>query len=102
MPHGIAGSAPAVLVVFAGVLNFGDAHARGALAREPQQLVSRDFVAQLLGDQGRCIGAHGLLHLLLQGGIPGDVSKKLPELVRAHAAEGLLQILTGLLLPLAC
>ena len=89
-------------MVFAGVLNLGDAHARGTLAGEPQQLVPGDFVAQLLGDQCRCIGAHGLQHLLLQGGISGDVSKKLPELVCTHAAGAFGPILTGQVLPLVC
>ena len=102
MPHGMVWVTPAVLVVFARVLNLGDAHARGTFAGEPQQFVAGDLVAQLLGDQCRCIGAHGLQHLLLQGGISGDVSKKLPELVRAHAAGAIERILPALALPLAC
>ena len=84
--------------VLTGVLNFGDAHAGGALAGEPQQFVPGNLVAQLLGNQGRSIGAHGLKHLLPEGRISGDVSKKLPELVRAHATGDDLLILTGLFL----
>ena len=102
MPHGMVWIAPAVLVVFARVLNLGDADARCAFAGEPQQFIARDFVAQLLGDQGRSIGTDSLQHLLLQSGISGDVSKKLPELVRTHAAGTVLLILNGLALPLAC
>ena len=89
-------------MVFTGVLNLGDADARRALAGEPQQFIARDFVAQLLGDQGRSIGTDSLQHLLLQRGISGDVSKKLPELVRAHAAGDDMPILTRVLLPRAC
>jgi hypothetical protein len=55
-----------------------------------------------LGDQGRSIGTDSLQHLLLQRVISGDVSKKLPELVRTHAAGTVLLILNGLALPLAC
>ena len=76
--------APALLVIFPGVLNLGDADARGALAGEPQQFIAGDFIAQR--NQGRSIGTHGLQHLLPERRISGDVSKKLPELVRAHAA----------------
>jgi len=89
-------------VVFAGVLNLGDADARRALAGEPQQFIARDFVAQLLGNLGGSIGTHGLQHLLLKGWIPGDVSKKLPELIRTHAARAFALILTGLVLTLVC
>ena len=94
--------APDPLVIFTGVLNLGDADARGALAGEPQQFVAGDFIAQLLGDQGGSISTHGLQHLLSEGGISGDVSKKLPELVRAHAAGAVEPILPGLALPLGC
>ena len=52
------------LVVLAWVLNLGDADARGALAGKPQQLITGDFVSQLLGDQGSSIGTDGLNHLL--------------------------------------
>ena len=89
-------------MVFAGVLNLGDADARRALAGEPQQFIARDFIAQLLGDQGGSIGTDGLDHLLLQGWISCDVSKKLPELVRTHAAGSVELILTGLVLTLVC
>ena len=102
MPHGMVWVAPAVLVVFARVLNLGDADARCAFAGEPQQFIARDFVAQLLGDQGGSIGTDGLDHLLLQGWISCDVSKKLPELVRTHAAGSVELILTGLVLTLVC
>ena len=54
------------LVVFARVLDLGDAHARGALACEAQQFIAGDFVAQLLGNQGRSVGTHSLEHLLSQ------------------------------------
>ena len=90
------------LVVLTRVLNLGDADARGALAGEPQQLITGDFVAQLLGDQGSSIGTDGLSYLLLQGGISGDVSKKLPELVCTHAAGAFGPILTCQVLPLVC
>ena len=97
-------SAPVPLVIFPGVLNLGDADAGGTLAGEPQQFISGDFITQFLGNQGRSIGAHGLQHLLPERRISGDVSKKLPELVRAHAAADVLLILTALLLslPFAC
>ena len=96
--------APDPLVIFPGVLNLGDADAGGTLAGEPQQFISGDFITQFLGNQGRSIGAHGLQHLLPERRISGDVSKKLPELVRAHAAGDVLLILTALLLslPFAC
>ena len=89
-------------MVFAGVLNLGDAHARRTLAGEAQQFIAGDFVTQLLGNQGRSIGTHGLQHLLSKRRVSGDVSKKLPELVRAHVAGDDVPILTRLLLPLAC
>ena len=94
--------APDLLVIFTGVLNLGDADARGTLAGEPQQFIAGDFITQFLGNQGRSIGAHGLQHLLPERRISGDVSKKLPELVRAHAVGEVVLILTGLALPLAC
>ena len=84
------------------MLNLGDADARGTLAGEPQQFIAGDLVAQFLGNQGRSIGAHGLQHLLPERRISGDVSKKLPELVRAHAAGDVESILPGLVFPLAC
>ena len=93
---------PKALVVFARVLNLGDADARGTFAGEPQQFIPGDFVAQLLGDQGSSIGTDGLSYLLLQGGISGDVSKKLPELVCTHAAGAFGPILTCQVLPLVC
>ena len=89
-------------MVFPWVLNLGDADARRALAGKPQQFIARDFVAQLLGDQGGSIGTDGLDYLLLQGWISCDVSKKLPELVRTHAAGSVELILTGLVLTLVC
>ena len=89
-------------MVFAGVLNLGDADPRGTFAREPQQFVAGDFVAQLLGNQGGSIGTHGLQHLLAKGRILGNVGKKLPELVRAHAAGDVVLILTGVVLHLPC
>ena len=91
-------SAPVPLVIFPGVLNLGDADAGGTLAGEPQQFIAGDFITQFLGNQGRSIGAHGLQHLLPERRISGDVSKKLPELVRAHATGDGLLILTGLFL----
>ena len=91
-----------LLVIFPGVLNLGDADARGTLAGEPKQFIAGDFITQFLGNQGRSIGTHGLQHLLSQRRIAGDVCKKLPELVRAHAAGNVELILTGLALPLAC
>ena len=94
--------APDPLVIFPGVLNLGDADAGGALAGEPQQFIAGDLVAQFLGNQCRSIGAHGLQHLLPEGRISGDVSKKLPELVRAHAVGGVVPILSGLVFPFAC
>ena len=84
------------------MLNLGDADARGTLAGEPQQFIAGDFVAQLLGNQGRSIGTHGLQHLLSKRRVSGDVSKKLSELVRAHAAGDDVPILPRLVLPLAC
>ena len=95
-------TASPVLVIFTGVLNLGDADARGTLAGEPQQFIPRHFVAQSLGDQGRSISTDSLDHLLLQGGVSGDVSKKLPELVRAHAAADVIGILTGQALTSVC
>ena len=89
-------------MIFPGVLNLGDADARGTLAGEPKQFITGDFVAQLLGNQGRSIGTHRLQHLLSKGGISRDVSKKLPELVRAHAVGDVVPILPRLILPLAC
>ena len=89
-------------MVFPWVLNLGDADARRALAGEPQQFIARDFVAQLLGDQGGSIGTDGLDYLLLQGWISCNVSKKLPELIRTHAAGSVELILTCLLLTLVC
>ena len=89
-------------MVFAGVLNLGDADARRALAGEPQQFIARDFVAKLLGDQGGSIGTDGLDYLLLQGWISCNVSKKLPELIRTHAARAFELILTDLVLTLVC
>ena len=94
--------APALLVIFPGVLNLGDADARGALAGEPQQFIAGDFIAQFLGNQGRSIGTHGLQHLLPERRISGDVSKKLPELIRTHAARAFELILTDLVLTLVC
>ena len=91
-----------LLVIFPGVLNLGDADARGTLAREPQQFIPRHFVAQLLGNQGRSIGTHGLQYLLPERSISGDVSKKLPELIRTHAVGDVVSILPGLVFPLAC
>ena len=98
----MVGNAATVLVVFAGMLNLGDADARGTLAGEPQQFIAGHFVAQLLGNQGRSVGTHGLQHLFLEGRISGDVSKKLPELVRAHLAWDIGLILAGLIFPLDC
>ena len=95
-------SAPVPLVIFPGVLNLGDADAGGTLAGEPQQFISGDFITQFLGNQGRSIGAHGLQHLLPERRISGDVSKKLPELVRAHAVVDVVPILPGLVFPFAC
>ena len=94
--------APVPLVIFPGVLNLGDADARGTLAGEPKQFIAGDFITQSLGNQGRSIGTHGLQHLLPEGGISGDMSKKLPELVRAHAVAGGVPILPRLALPFAC
>ena len=94
--------APALLVIFPGVLNLGDADAGGTLAGEPQQFIAGDFITQFLGNQGRSIGAHGLQHLLPERRISGDVSKKLPELVRAHAVGNVVPILPGLVFPPAC
>ena len=91
-----------VSVVFARVLDLSDSDTRGTLAGKPQQFIARDFVAQLLGDQGGSIGTDGLDHLLLQGWISCDVSKKLSELVRTHAAGSVELILTGLVLTLVC
>ena len=89
------------LVIFPGVLNLGDADAGGTLAGEPQQFIAGDFITQFLGNQGRSIGAHGLQHLLPERRISGDVSKKLPELVRAHAVGDVVPILPRLVLPFA-
>ena len=89
-------------MIFPGVLNLGDADARGTLAGEPKQFIAGDFVTQFLGNQGRSIGTHGLQHLLPEGGISGDVSKKLPELVRAHAVGDVVQILPRQIWPFAC
>ena len=89
-------------MIFPGVLNLGDADARGTLAGEPQQFIAGDFIAQVLGNQGGSIGTHGLQHLFPEGRISGDVSKKLPELVRAHAVGDVVPILPRLILPLAC
>ena len=89
-------------MVFPWVLNLGDADARRALAGEPQQFIARDFVSQLLGDQGGSIGTDGLDYLLLQGWISCNVSKKLPELIRTHAVGSVELILTCLLLTLVC
>ena len=94
--------APDLLVIFPGVLNLGDADAGVTLAREPQQFIAGDFVAQLLGNQGGSIGTHGLQHLPPERRISGDVSKKLPELVRAQAVVDVVPILPGLVFPLAC
>ena len=94
--------APVPLVIFPGVLNLGDADAGGTLAGEPQQFIAGDFITQFLGNQGRSIGTHGLQHLLPEGGISGDVRKKLPELVRAHTVRGVVPILPRLVLPFAC
>ena len=84
------------------MLDLGDADARGTPAGEPQQFIARDFITQFLGNQGRSIGTHGLQHLLPEGGISRDMSKKLPELVRAHGVGDGVPILPRLLLPLAC
>ena len=89
-------------MIFPGVLNLGDADARGTLAGEPKQFIAGDFVTKFLGNQGRSIGTYGLQHLLPEGGISGDVSKKLPELVRAHAVGDVVPILPRLILPFAC
>ena len=91
-------------MIFPGVLNLGDADARGTLAGEPKQFIAGDFITKFLGNQGRSIGTHSLEHLLSQRRISRNVSKKLPELVRAHAAGDVLLILTALLLslPFAC
>ena len=86
-------------MIFPGVLNLGDADAGGTLAGEPQQFIAGDFIAQFLGNQGGSIGTYGLQHLLPEGRISGDVSKKLPELVRAHAVGDVVLILPRLLLP---
>lgn len=94
--------APDHLVISPGVLNLGDADAGGTLAGEPQQFIAGDFITQFLGNQGRSIGAHGLQHLLPERRISGDVSKKLPELVRAHAVGDVVPILPGLVFPFAC
>ena len=94
--------APALLVIFPGVLNLGDADAGGTLAGEPKQFIAGDFITQFLGNQGRSIGTHRLQHLLPEGRISGDVSKKLPELVRAHAVGDVVTILPRLVLPFAC
>ena len=94
--------APDLLVIFPWVLNLGDADAGGTLAGEPQQFIAGDFITQFLGNQGRSIGAHGLQHLLPERRISGDVSKKLPELVRAHAVGDVVLIVPGLVFPLAC
>ena len=94
--------APDLLVIFPGVLNLGDADAGGTLAGEPQQFIAGDFITQFLGNQGRSIGTHGLQHLLPERRISGDVSKKLPELVRAHAVGDVVPILPGLVFPFAC
>ena len=91
--------APDLLVIFPGVLNLGDADAGGAFSGEPQKFIAGDFITQFLGNQGRSIGAHGLKHLLPEGRISGDVSKKLPELVRAHAVGDVVLILPRLVLP---
>ena len=91
---------PQVLVIFAGVLNLGNADARGTLARESQQFITGDFVTQFLGNQGCGIGTHGLQHLLFERRISRDMSKKLLELVRAHAVLDVVLILTGLVVPL--
>ena len=93
--------APVPLVIFPGMLNLGDADAGGTLAGEPQQFIAGDFITQFLGNQGSSIGAHGLQHLLPERRISGDVSKKLPELVRAHAVAGGVLILPRLVLPFA-
>ena len=84
------------------MLNLGDADARGTLAGEPQQFIAGDFIAQFLGNQGRSIGAHGLPHLLPEGRISGDVSKKLLQLLRAHAVGDVVPILPGVVFPFAC
>ena len=94
--------APDPLVIFPGVLNLGDADARGTLAGEPKQFIAGDFITKFLGNQGRSIGTHGLQHLLPEGRISGDVSKKLSELVRAHAVGDVVPILPRLVLPFAC
>ena len=89
-------------MILPGVLNLGDADAGGTLAREPQQFIAGDLITQFLGNQGRSIGAHGLQHLLPERRISGDVSKKLPELVRAHAVGNVVQILPRQIWPFAC
>ena len=89
-------------MIFPGVLNLGDADAGGTFAGKPQKFIAGDFITQFLGNQGRSIGAHGLQHLLPERRISGDVSKKLPELVRAHAVGGVVPILPGLVFPFAC
>ena len=91
-----------LLVIFPGVLNLGDADARGTLAGEPKQFIAGDFITEFLGNQGRSIGTHSLQNLLPKGGISGNVSKKLPELVRAHAVGDVVLILPRLVLPLPC
>ena len=89
-------------MILPGVLNLGDADAGGTRAGEPKQVIAGDFITQFLGNQGRSIGTHRLYHLLPEGRISGDVSKKLPELVRAHAVAGDVPILPRLVLPFAC
>ena len=54
------------------------------------------------GQWGRGIGAHGLQHLLPERRISGDVSKKLPELVRAHAVGDVVPILPVMVFRFAC
>ena len=85
--------AAALLVILPGVLNLGDADARATLAGELKQFIAGDFIIQFLRNQGRSVSTHRLQHLLPEGWISGDVSKKLPELVRAHAVGDVLTIL---------
>ena len=86
-------------MIFPGVLNLGDADAGGTFAGKPQQFITGDFITQSLGNQGRSIGAHGFQHLLPERRISGDVSKKLPELIRTHAVGDVVPILPALVFP---
>ena len=82
------------------MLNLGDVDPRRTFARELQQFVAGDFVAQLLGNQAAASALTA--RAPAREGKDLQCGQKLPELVRAHAAGDVVLILTGVVLHLPC